>query len=304
MTQSVEFLGRGWRPNLESLASTASESLLIASPYIKVGEAQWICGKMHPGVEVTTLANIDADAVSTSALDIAALVVLASASSSSRIVALPSLHAKVFVADDRSAIVTSGNLTRSGLDTNIEYGVLFRDSKRVRHVRKDMMDLARLGSSVSATAIAELEPLEAELREARAHVDESAAPSAKRRFEDAVSQAQPAFAGTHVGNRSAHAVFGDAIKFVLASGPRTTTAIKQEVRMLLPALCDDRKHFFINGEPYGREWHRRLRHAQQHLKRKGIVAYDSKRKTWQLARPPSSSSDSSASGDLPLRTQS
>lgn len=297
MTRPVEFLSRGWRSNLEDLASSATESLLIVAPYIKADEAQWLCGRIRSGVEVTTLANIDSDAVSTSALDIAALVFLAGASPSARLVSLPSLHAKVFVADDQRAIVTSGNLTRSGLDTNIEYGVLIRESKRVRHVRNDMMAHASLGSLVSADAVAELEPIEAELREARAQLIASATTSAKNRFDNAVTKAQPVFAEMHVGNRSPHAVFGDAIKFVLAAGPRTTEAIQKEVSRLLPTLCDDSKYFLIKGEPYGREWQRRLRHAQQHLKRKGILIHDQGTKTWALAHPPRDSRESRTLGE-------
>ncbi len=95
----------------------------------------------------------------------------------------------------------------------------------------------------------------------------------------------PAFAAVQVGGRSAHAVFGDAIQFVLARGPQTTKAIQKEVSELMPTLCDDREFFTVKGERYGRTWKRRFRHAQLHLKRKGVVAYNAGTKTWSLTQP-------------------
>ena len=73
-----------------------------------------------------------------------------------RLVALSNLHAKVFVADETAAIVTSGNLTRSALDRNLEYGVLLREPDLVRAVRGHMLSFERLGSQVDATTLAEL----------------------------------------------------------------------------------------------------------------------------------------------------
>lgn len=280
----VRLLSGPWRNDLAGIASSARESVLVAAPFIKDEEAAWLCEQLRPGIEVLTLANISLDAVSTSALDLAALRRLVDVSPSARLVALSHLHAKVFVADETAAIVTSGNLTRSGLDRNLEYGVLLRDPGLVRTVREDMLSFEGLGSEVDGATLAELAPLEAELRKARASVSDSAPRATKQRFRAALREARPAFASAQVGNRSAHAVFGDAIQFVLARGPRTTKVIEEEVRQLLPDLCDDSDYFFIKGVRYGKTWKRRLRHAQQHLKRRGIVAYEAHDRTWALAR--------------------
>ena len=278
----VQLLNRPWRNDLATIAATANRSVLIVAPYIKYAEARWFCKLLRPGVEVITLANIDAEAVSTSALDLAALQCLAETSPSAKLIALSNLHAKVFIADEKAAIVTSGNLTRAALDRNLEYGVLLNETGLVRAVRNDMLSFARLGSQVEANTIAALTPLEAELRQARADVASSAAPTAKRRFAEVMRQARPALASTQVGNRSAHAVFGEAIQFILARGPQPTKAIQQEVRHLMPTLCDEHEYFMIKGERYGKAWKRRLRHAQLHLKRKGVVSYNASERTWAL----------------------
>lgn len=69
---------------------------------------------------------------------------------------LPSVHAKVYVADWRMAIVTSGNLTQPGLCGNIEYGVALSDESMVKQVRSDVEGYASLGAKVSIDDIAAL----------------------------------------------------------------------------------------------------------------------------------------------------
>ena len=278
----VQLLSRAWRDDLGRVAASASRSVLIAAPFIKFGEAVWLGKLLSPGIEVITLANVNADAVSASALDLAALHHLAGLSPTARLIALGNLHAKVFVADDKAAIVTSGNLTKAALDSNLEYGVLLRERELVRAVRHDMLSFARLGSPMDVGTIAELVPLETVLREARAAVTGSVKPEARDEFEGIMRKLQPEFASAQVGNRSAHAVFGEAIKFLLAAGPQTTRVLQDEVKELMPTLCDDSAYFYIRGERYGKAWKRRFRHAQLYLKRKGDVTYNRRTRAWAL----------------------
>ena len=280
----VQIISRGWRNDLAGIASSARRSVLVVAPFIKYEEADWLCGLLRSGVEVITLANIDAAAVSASALDIAALQRLVEASPTSRLVALSNLHAKVFVADEKAAIVTSGNLTRAGLDSNIECGVLIRQPRLARDLRRKMLAFASLGSPMDTLAIGQFLPLETELREMHAQISHSSTPTAMRRFTALMRDAKRKFAAAQVGERSPHAVFADAIQFILERGPQRTTAIQTETQQLMPDLCDDNDYFDIKGEPFGRTWKRRLRHAQLHLKRRGVIAYDSKNRTWRLTR--------------------
>ena len=280
----VQLLSGAWRGYLGDIASAATRSILIVAPYIKNDEAAWLCDHVRPGIEAITLTNLDREAVSTSALDLTALQRLVQMSPSSRLFGLSNLHAKVFVADEKAAIVTSGNLTRSGLDSNIEYGVLLRQPHIVRAVREDMLSFTPLGNQVDADTLAKLLPLESELRLARENINLSPTPDAQRRFDAVMREARIALVSAQLGNRTAHAAFGDAIQFVLAKGPQSTKIIEQEVRQLMPALCDDNEYFMIKGERYGKTWKRRLRHAQLHLKRRGVLAYNPSAKTWALVQ--------------------
>ena len=278
----VRLLGRGWRDALGGLAASAKREVLIAAPYVKEAEAEWFCDRLRAGADVTTLADIDADAVSRSTLDLTALRRLAEASPASRLISLGNLHAKVFVADERAAIVTSGNLTRSGLDRNFEYGVLFDEPAHVRAVRADMLSVMRLGSEVAADTLAGYASRQERLREARADRDASASPDARRRFNRVLREARQEFTETQVGTRSRNAMFGEAIRVALERGPLTTDEIHEIVRGLLPSLCDDSAELIINGARYGKEWKHHVRNAQQYLKRRGIASYDGATRQWSL----------------------
>ncbi|NLO04799.1 MAG: hypothetical protein GX131_03100 [candidate division WS1 bacterium] len=51
------------------------------------------------------------------------------------------LHAKIYLFDQTSAVVTSANLTNGGLRTNVECGVLLRDNETVAHLSEAFAQL-------------------------------------------------------------------------------------------------------------------------------------------------------------------
>lgn len=280
----IRVLTRSWREDLAGVAGAARRSLLVAAPYIKDDEAAWLCGQLRPGVAVLTLANLDTDAVSSAALDVAALGRLAEASPASRLVALPSLHAKVYIADETAAIVTSGNLTRAALDRNIECGVLLDEPDPVRALRAEMQSFTHLGSELDAEALRDLAPIEAELRRTRAGAEAAGSPEARREFRRVLRSARREFVAAPIGERSVPAMFADAVRFVLARGPLRQPDINEGVRALLPDLCRDDEQLIIKGEPYNSSaWKRRVRHAGQSLRARGEAWYDPATRLWGLA---------------------
>ncbi len=279
----VTLLGQGWRAELRELVISARESVMVVAPYIKSAEAAWLCELLDGNADVITLSNIEAGAVSAATLDLQALIHLSSATPDSRLFALPSLHAKVFLADTSAAIVTSGNLTRSGLDSNLEYGVLMRDRAVVQRVRAHMIGYARLGSAVAPEHLARLLPVERELREERARLEATPNPEAKARLDDLLWQAQTSFIDMQVGNRSANTVFSEAVLHVLAGGASLTTGeIHERVRALLPELCDDTVDRVINGRRFGKRWKHSVRNAQQSLKEQGRISYTPESRLWSI----------------------
>src|SRR4051812_23385417 len=67
--------------------------------------------------------------LSTRALDSTALVRLLNANAEVR--SIPNLHAKIYLIDGRDGVVTSSNLTASGLYQNVELGLHFSEEEGI-----------------------------------------------------------------------------------------------------------------------------------------------------------------------------
>ena len=107
----IRLLSRGWRNDLADVALSASRSIVVAAPYIKQDEAVWFCGLLRPGIEVVTLANVDAEAISVAALDLAALRCFAEASPSATTMNTSSSKANVTAGPGNASCVTRNNIS-------------------------------------------------------------------------------------------------------------------------------------------------------------------------------------------------
>jgi phosphatidylserine/phosphatidylglycerophosphate/cardiolipin synthase-like enzyme len=265
-----------FRSHLERLLDRATEHLLLASPYIKISEAEWVCSRLtrdrrHKCCEVQLITDVRSSNVLSGSLDVAALRVLQSGLDRCEIVNLPRLHAKVYIADDACAIVTSANLTPSGLDLNLEYGVGLTDPKTIRNVRQDLRRYAVLGNRLTARTIAELEKVSDELRVEFEAVERSTEKKLRRRFNETLKHADREFLCAQVGTRSAHGLFADAILYLLSIRPMSTPELHRKLKALLPELCDDTKDLVINGQHFGKKWKHTVRTAQVFLRRKDSI---------------------------------
>ncbi len=123
----MKLVSRSQRAAIRELINVARGELILASPYIKRAEADWVCDELKhndaSAIDVRILTDVRTDSVLSGSLDIEALLVFHTALSKATVVNLPRLHAKVYLADCDRAFVTSANLTTPGLDANFEYGV-------------------------------------------------------------------------------------------------------------------------------------------------------------------------------------
>ena len=66
---------------------------------------------------------------------------------------LPGVHAKVYVADEDVAIVTSANLTAGGLYRNFEYGLELRSDPNARAIKRDVLEYGALVPTCYLTSL-------------------------------------------------------------------------------------------------------------------------------------------------------
>ncbi len=166
---SPKKLARLWSRDLETLLSSVRVSLCVCSPYVTSFGVQFLLSHLastvKDSVRLTLLTDLSPLNVAQGATDPGAIRELAESIPRLRITHLPRVHAKVFVQDSQSAIVTSGNLTAGGLESNYEYGILISDRALAGGIEADIHDYTALGADVSKAAIEEYSEKGAKLRD-------------------------------------------------------------------------------------------------------------------------------------------
>jgi len=180
---------------------------------------------------------------------------------------LPSIHAKVYVADDKFAVITSGNMTDGGLLRNFEYGVKVDDRDLIRRIKRDVTDYAGLGTRMETSQLKFFAQISHELRDIGIEVDKSIKSRLRAEFQEKLNRFDGEIIRTRAAGRAPHAIFAEAILYLLARRPMPTAELHPLIQRIHPDLCDDSVDRVIDGKHFGKKWKRAVRTAQQHLKR-------------------------------------
>lgn len=275
-----------WTGTFHRLLSAAQENLLLAAPFVKRSQTNQIQANLQRrgiqnDINVALLTDVRPESVLSGASDLEAIVDLGKNIPAFGLTHLPSLHAKVYVADARMAVVTSGNLTDSGLSGNIEYGIALTDHAMVQEIRKDFEEYALLGARIS---IADIDSLADELRELKAlfqKAQQSVRSRARKAFQERFQAANIRLLKHRAKGKTTHSIFSETILFLLARGSMRTSELHPLIQRLHPDICDDSMDRVIDGVHFGKKWKHLVRNAQQYLKRHGQIRFDGER--WHLA---------------------
>jgi hypothetical protein len=273
------------RTGVRKVISTAHDQLIVACPYIRTEEANWFLSELGPKrsslLRFDVLTDVRSESVLAGSMELDALAALSREIPSSKIVNLPRLHAKVFVADTSFALVTSANLTPGGLDLNFEYGLGISDTSVVKQIRSDIQRYMELGNVLNRDTLEKLQLIARELANVMRPLQDAEEKKLRSRFRLALRQAKTAFLEAQVGQRSANSLFSEAILYVLSYGPLSTRDLHPRIQRLFPELCDDDEILIINGQEFGKKWKHSVRNAQQALKRLKKIHFDGK--LWALS---------------------
>lgn len=105
-----------------------SDELLIISPFIKENITHHILKKI-PGHKIKLITRYNTLDFYTGVSDLNAIKMFFKGSTEIR--GVYKLHSKLYIFDQRSAIITSANFTRAGMISNMEFGLLIYDKKIV-----------------------------------------------------------------------------------------------------------------------------------------------------------------------------
>lgn len=264
----------------EGIVREAAHDLILCSPYVGSGPCQRVGQIAAEQVAITVMCDLSRDNLLTGATNASALASLCASRSNVKVRFLPTLHAKTYIADDRAAMVTSANLTASGLLRNLEYGVRLSDTTLVRRIREDISAYGALGSEVGLADLTNLGNVAAELADLQRKAERSVRANLRAEFDARLEAATVELLRVRAAGRAPHTIFGEAIRYLLASGPMATVELHRRIQSIHPDLCDDSVDRIIDGKSFGKKWKHAVRTAQQDLKRQGVVKYDGER--WLL----------------------
>jgi hypothetical protein len=239
-----------------------------------MGPASYVTCRITSGPHrpsLTLVTDLSSDTCLSGATDVKAVAKLVTACPNARLFFLPSLHAKVYIADERAAVVTSANFTDSGWLRNIEYGVGTHDPEKIREIRRNIADFSLLGSVVDAEQVQRLAIEVTDLRELRRRAERSIRGTLRRELARRMELHQEQVLRIRSAGRTAHAIFADTILFLLRHGPMSTRDMNPAIQRIHPDLCDDTIDRVIDGRHFGKKWKHAVRTSQVTLRRQGAI---------------------------------
>ena len=273
-----------WHSTFDQFVGSIRESAIIASPFItQAGVDRLASGLSAPEtVRLDVLTSLDERSLSDGSVDSAALAQLCEQVPGTSVKHLRHLHAKAYIADGHTSIVTSANLTAGGLGRNYELGVAITEPRSVQDIADDLWEYANLGVSAPWDALVLLDDKAQEARRLKAAADSAASDSARQEYDAALREIRDTVIDLQFTdarfvsnpNVAVTAQFADAIKYILRRhGPMRTTDMYPLIEILKPELCDDHTDYVSKGVKYGAKWHQRVRTAEVHLKRQNAIAH-------------------------------
>lgn len=278
---SVEVIPAWWNVVFDRFVSSIREHGLFVSPFISFPPIQRVVELLRDRdiqIEILT----DLEAIWQGSTDPAALIFLMDKLPSAKVWHLPRLHAKVYIADDKQAIVTSANLTDHGLSVNYEYGVSISDPALVRRIRDDFQEYKNLGSLVPQTSLKKLAESVAKLQAFRLRMEHQAEQALQIELRHWTDETKVQLMEIRAEGKTTNQIFAQTILYLLRKhGPLTTTQLHPLIQQIHPDLCDDAMDRVIRGVHFGKLWKHYVRNAQQTLKRQGKIDFDGER--WFLS---------------------
>ncbi|MDD3899291.1 MAG: phospholipase D-like domain-containing protein [Syntrophomonadaceae bacterium] len=122
-----------------NLINSCKVNIKLCSPFIKRGIVDRIYENADTS-DISVITNVNIMSLYKKSSDVSALRTILL--NGGKVYNYQKLHAKIYIFDDKQAIITSANLTYSGLKSNFEYGVLIDEISLVENICKDFSTLS------------------------------------------------------------------------------------------------------------------------------------------------------------------
>jgi len=135
----IKLLNKPMYDDFLNSISSSKEEIRICSPFIKNDIVNSVFKEMNKNCKISFVTNVNLKSLLKKSSDINALHTILH--NNGVLFNYQRLHAKIYVFDNREAIVTSANLTLSGMKRNFEYGIFTDDKEVVKNIIKDFDSL-------------------------------------------------------------------------------------------------------------------------------------------------------------------
>ena len=265
-------LGRDWHRNFANILGNVDKKLLLISPYVTEVGIRFVAANLRKDspqpLQVQLFTNLSPNNVMQGATDPDAILSLASEHIEVEVTHLPQLHAKVYIADQHSAVITSANLTAGGLYRNREAGVGVDDIKLIADLKSDYIDYGGLGVKLQRDDLKLLCQVSASLKAIRAEAKTNRAQrEVHERIEDILVSAQGELIRLKLAGGTVADTFTKTIQYLLKRhGPLGTKQMHPLIQAIHPDICDDSVDRVVANQHFGKKWKHAVRSAQQQLK--------------------------------------
>lgn len=147
---------------------------------------------------------------------------------------------------------------------------------------------AALGARVSAAQLQEVHQKAAIVREALAEENQEFLQKRKTlarelrlpKVQELERDLEDDLLGLRLAGKTVNGILSETILFLLASGPRTASDLRDSVQEMHPDICDSTTERVIHGQRFGKLWKHQLRTARANLAQAGVIFYDAQQKLW------------------------
>ncbi len=137
----MEIITTPWKSRLLDLVSESKHSIKITSPFVKQDICKDIISVKNKNVEFELITSFKIGNIHSGALDIDGLEFIIDHKGTVK--NFSKLHSKIYLFDNKKAVVTSSNLTSGGLVNNHEYGIFLNDDSLVPKIVFDFNQISK-----------------------------------------------------------------------------------------------------------------------------------------------------------------
>lgn len=131
----MKILKTPWQKEFLELVAKSEKSIKITSPFVKENICDKLLNVKRKNTSLDLVTSFKLMNIYSGSLDISALEKILD--NNGIVKSYPKLHSKIYLFDDKEAIITSGNLTNGGLISNFEYGIYLNDELLVSKILTD-----------------------------------------------------------------------------------------------------------------------------------------------------------------------